>query len=632
MPASAPVSRHTFSGTTLAALVCMALAACAQTPPQTPAKADAPKAEAPKNAAAAAPTQQAQAQAQTQAPAAPKAGTSAGQPAAQAPSAPQVLRASPPAEPEPKLPNQELTDAILYEFLLAEIAGQRGNVGLAAQAYADLAKRTHDPRIARRAAEIALFARMNKAALESARIWYEADPGSSRARQALIGLLIAANQFEEVEPLLRNLLAAKDADTTALFAQLGRTLSGAADKAGALRLMQRLAADYPALPQAHVAVAQVAAASDENLALAEVRKARELRPDWESAALLEAQILQPRSNKQALDVLKDFLDRYPNSREVRINYARTLVAEKRLDEARVQFQSLVKIFPQDAEVVYAVALLSLQAKDYAQAEANLRRLLELDVRDKNQVRMYLGQVAEEQKHYADALQWYGQVDGGEQYLLARIRYANVLSQQGRVDAARAWLHDTEAKDNQSSVQLALAEAQILRDNNDVKGGFDLLGGMLERMPNNPELLYDYAMLAERLDRMDVLETNLKKLIELRPENAQAYNALGYSLADRNLRLPEARALIEKALKLAPDDAFIIDSMGWVLYRQGQVKEAIEYLQKAFAARPDAEIAAHLGEVLWSSGDRASAVRILREAKDKSPENETLQATLKRLNQ
>jgi predicted Zn-dependent protease len=612
-------------GALAAAVVGLLISACASAPPGGPASPNATPGNATPATPAAAPAPASATDDQS---------SDSEGPDDAAPAAPALaMQPPPPVEAKPQLPSEELTDAILYEFLLAEIAGQRGNVGLSAQAYLDLAKRTHDPRIARRATEIALFAHMNKAALESARIWYETDSGSSRALQVLIGLLIASNQFDEVEPYLRGLLNAPGADTGALMLQLSRTLSAASDKAGALKLMQKLAAGYPQSAEAHAAVAQVAAAaSNENLALAEVKKARELRPGWESAVLLQAQILQPHSNAEALYVLKDFLDQHPNSREVRLNYARTLVAEKRYDEARAQFQELSKSFPQDADVAYAVALLALQAKDYTLAESSLRRLLGLDFRDKDQVRMYLGQIAEEQKRYPDALKWYGDVQEGEQYLAARIRYANVLSLQGRVAAARAWLHDTEARDPDAGVQLGLAEAQILRDNNDAKGGFDLLGGMLERMPNNPDLLYEYAMMAERIDRIDVLESSLRKLIDLRPDNAHAYNALGYTLADHNMRLPEARSLIEKALKLAPDDAFIIDSMGWVLYRQGQVKESIEYLQKAFAARPDAEIAAHLGEVLWSSGDHASAERILREAKAKSPENETLQATLKRLNQ
>ena len=170
---------------------------------------------------------------------------------------------------------------------------------------------------------------------------------------------------------------------------------------------------------------------------------------------------------------------------------------------------------------------------------------------------------------------------------------------------------------------------MLRDANQPREAFDLIGNGLQRMPDQPELLYDYAMLAEKLERMDLLETNLKKLISLQPDHAHAYNALGYSLADRNLRLPEAQGLIEKALQLSPNDPFIIDSMGWLMYRMGRHKQALEYLRKAYTARPDPEIAAHLGEVLWVDGEHREAEKIWLEAAKVTPGNDALKSTIKR---
>jgi len=281
-------------------------------------------------------------------------------------------------------------------------------------------------------------------------------------------------------------------------------------------------------------------------------------------------------------------------------------------------------------MAFAVALLSLQLKDYDSAERYLRRLIESPYRDKDGVRLYLGQVAEERKNLPEALRWYGEVSGGEQYVQAQIRYAQVLARQGKLDEARARLQQAAAKDSQQRVQLVLAEAQLLRDANQPKAAFDLVGQALDRVPNNPELLYDYAMLAEKIERVDILEASLRKLIEIRPEHAHAYNALGYSLAERNQRLPEARELIEKALQLAPDDSFIVDSMGWVLYRMGNLKDSLGYLRRAYAGRPDAEIAAHLGEVLWALGERAEAERVWGEATRETPDNETLVNTIKRL--
>ncbi|HVQ61644.1 MAG TPA: tetratricopeptide repeat protein [Burkholderiales bacterium] len=538
---------------------------------------------------------------------------------------------APESENRATYPNQELTEALLYEYLLAEIAGQRGSVALSAQAYVDLAKRTRDPRIARRATEIALYARMNNAAIEAATVWHEADPSSTRALQALAGMLVSMGRYDEALPRLKELLAGSASDTATGFTQITRTLANAQDKQAALKLTQNLAADYPQVPEAHFAVARMAAnAGEDRLAIDEVRKARQLRPDSEAAVLLEAQLLQKTSVEQAGAVLADYLKKYPPAREARLAYARTLVAQKRFTEARAEFEKLMTGMPESTDMAFAVALLSLQLKDYDSAEKYLKGLLATNYRDKDGVRLYLGQVAEERKDLPQALKWYGEVGEGEQYVQAQIRYAQVLAHQGKLDAARARLQDAAAKNSQQRIQLTLAEAQLLRDANQPKAAFDLVGRALDRVPNNPDLLYDYAMLAEKIERVDVLESSLRKLIEIRPEHAHAYNALGYSLADRNQRLPEAQELIEKALKLAPDDSFIIDSMGWVLYRRGKLKDSLTYLRRAYAGRPDPEIAAHLGEVLWALGERSEAERVWGDATKESPDNEALASTIKRL--
>jgi tetratricopeptide (TPR) repeat protein len=529
------------------------------------------------------------------------------------------------------LPNQELTENLLYEFLLAEIAGQRGNVALSAQAYVDLAKRTRDPRIARRATEVALYARMNNAAVDAATIWHETEPGSTRPLEALAGLLITAGRYDDALPNLKKLLAGSANDTANGFTQLTRTLANAQDKGAALKLVQSLAADHPRLAEAHFAVARAAVnGGDERLALEEARKAGQLRPDWEAPVLLEAQLLQKVSVDQAASRLTGYLKKHPAARETRLAYARLLVAQKRFGDARAEFQKLMAGVPDSSDMAFAVALLSLQLKDYDAAEKYLRSLIESPYRDKDGVRLYLGQVAEERKNLPEALRWYGEVGEGEQYVQAQVRYAQVLARQGKLDEARARLQQAAAKSSQQRVQLILAEAQLLRDANQPNAAFDLVGQALDRVPNNPELLYDYAMLAEKIERVDILEASLRKLIEIRPEHAHAYNALGYSFAERNQRLPEARELIEKALQLAPDDSFIIDSMGWVLYRMGNLKDSLGYLRRAFAGRPDPEIAAHLGEVLWALGERAEAERVWGDATRETPENETLVNTIKRL--
>jgi tetratricopeptide (TPR) repeat protein len=536
------------------------------------------------------------------------------------------------AATSPALPKQDLTDQVLYEFLLAEIAGQRGNPTLSAEAYVDLARRTKDPRIARRAVEVSRIARQPAAAVEASRIWLETEPESGEALRTLTGLLVATNQLDEAQPYLQKILAS-DTNRGEGFLQLNRLVANNPDKAASLKLIQGLAQGYPKLPQAHFAVAQAAAsAGNDELAVKELREALRLQPDWELAALFQAQLLQQKSNAEALEFLQGYLKKYPKARDVRLAYARTLVGERKYVEARAEFQSLQKDFPDNTDVLFAVGVLSMQLEDWTGAETTFKRLMSLDYRDPNTLRLYLGQIAEEQKQYPDALQWYAEVTRGEHYMNAQIRQAQVISKQGDLPGARDFLQKVNAQSNQQRVQLILAEAQLLRDADQTKEAFVVVERGLDKLPENPELLYDYAMLAEKLDRMDIMESSMRKLLRIKPDHAHAYNALGYSLADRNQRLEEAQDLIEKALKLAPDDAFILDSMGWVLFRRGQNEEALKYLRRAYTLRPDAEIGAHLGEVLWVTGQRAEAQKIWDEAGAKGPANDTLVKTIQRLKQ
>ena len=530
---------------------------------------------------------------------------------------------------EGDLPDQALSESVLYEFLLGEIALQRGSAGLSAQTYVDLAKRTRDPRIARRALEIAAFARLPTFQIEAARIWHESDPKSPGALQALAGLLVGARRTDEAEPYLEKLLAHDGTAAPNGFMQLNRFLNANPDRAANLRMVQRLAEKYPNLEQADFAVAQAAfAANDEALALQAIRRAAAKRPDWEVAAIFEAQILQRKAPDAAAQRLSGFLEKNPGSREVRLNFARVLVGMRKYAEARTEFQALLAANPNNTEVIYSVGLLAVQLKDFDIAEANLKRLLELGFRESNSVRLTLGQIAEEKKDWQGALEWYRQVGRGEQFLPARLRHAQVLARQGKLDEARGFLRNLDVGGAQQ-VQVVVAEAQLLREANQHQEAFSVLGKALEGQPDQPELLYDHALTAEKLENFAVLEANLRKLIQARPDHAHAYNALGYSYADRNIQLPEARKLIERALELAPDDFYIVDSMGWVLYRMGDIKGALEQLRRAYDGRPDGEIGAHLGEVLWVSGARDEAERIWKEALEAHPGNETLQKTIKR---
>ena len=549
---------------------------------------------------------------------------------AQGKAAPKDSGAPPPPRAAAEPPATELTEQVMFKMMLAEIAVQRGQPQVAVPAYLELARETRDPRVAQRATEVAWNARAIPAALEAAGIWLQSDPGSQRARQVIAALLVNQERLSEALPHLQGWLAADKANVGPTFLQISSLVARHKDKNSAWELMQALAEPYPQVPEAHLAVAQAAWNADQpEAALNGARAALELRPDWEIAALFQAQALQRRSNSEALAFLAEYLQRYPKAKDVQLNYARLLVAEKNYAEARRQFEALVNEYPQNADVAMAVGLLALQAADHDAAEVNFRRALAANYKDPDAVRLYLGQVNEERKRFDDALKWYDAVTHGEHYVSAKARYAGVLAKQGRLADARKYLQQVGPQNDQQRVQLILAEGNLLREASAYQEAYDLLGRSLEARPDHPDLLYDHAMLADKVKRVDVLESNLRRLIKLRPDHAHAYNALGYTLADRNERLSEARDLIETGLKLAPEDPFIMDSMGWVLYRLGQNDAALDYLRRAHAQRPDAEIAAHLGEVLWVLGRRDEARKVWDDALKQHPASDMLQETMRR---
>lgn len=533
-----------------------------------------------------------------------------------------------------RLPRQALTPGVLFQFLLAEIAGQRGDVGLSSETYRDLARNTRDPRVARRAAEIAFYARQYDAAIESARLWIEVEPESSQARQMMTALLVASGRIGELEAHLVSQLAAEKARSdggaglAASLLHLNRPLARLSDKQGALRLVEKVTAPYVGTAEARFTRAQAAwNAGNPALARSEMDEALSLRPDWEQAALARAQFVA--GSADALDFLGRFVEAHPKAREARLAYSRLLVGERRYADARREFNELLAASPDNVDAIYAIAILSLQLNDLKEAETRLKRLVELNSPEINSARLYLGQIAEEGKRWEEALKWYGQIAPGTQYLPARLRIAHVLVRQGRLDEARARLQESAAADPRERAQILIGEAQLLRDAGRHADVYAVLDGGLAAHPDQPDLLYEAALAAEKVGKIDAMERNLRRLIEIKPDHAHAYNALGYSLADRNERLDEAQRLIEKALELAPGDPYILDSKGWVLFRRGETALALEILKKAFALRADPEIAAHLGELLWVLGRRDEAMKTWEDALKAAPANETLIGTLRK---
>lgn len=522
----------------------------------------------------------------------------------------------------------DLSPQWLYQYLLAEIAGQRGQLDVSAAAYADLAKKTRDPRIARRATEVALHTRRIDAAMASARLWVELAPTDPAARQMLASLLAAGNKLDELADFLGRELAAAGPQLDATLMRMNRAFARMPDKIAVSKLVDKLTVPYLERAEARFARAQAAVnAGDIDRGVVEIDAALKLRPDWEPAALFKAQHLK--RGPEAVAFLERFVAANPKASEARLALARALVGEKRYEDSLREFRRLLDEFPDNPDVVYANGVLLLQLGKPVEAEPVLRQAVELGKGDPNPARYYLGQIAEEDKRYEEALQRYDQVNEGEHEVAAAMRGAQVLTRMGRLEAARERLTKARAKLPDEAIRLWIAESQLLRDAGRKQESHDVLQTALAGTPDDTELLYELALAAERLERVADAERHLRRLIELKPESSQGYNALGFTLADRNIRLEEARQLIDKALSLSPGDPFILDSKGWVQFRLGDAAGALETLKRAFAMRPDPEIAAHIGEVLWSLGRREEASAVWRDAVKSDPANAVLAATIKR---
>ncbi|MFC5472873.1 tetratricopeptide repeat protein [Paraherbaspirillum soli] len=547
-----------------------------------------------------------------------------------------AARTMPVKPPEEHLPSVELSKEILFKVLSSEIAFQRGNWQAAYVTLLSVAQQTRDPRLARRAAEMALSAKQANEALVAIRLWRELAPDSEEATQYYLGFIMLSNNLAEAQPILEQRL--KDAPQQArgvMLLQIQRLLVRAQDKPAAFALLEKLVAPYLNLAEAHLALAQEASAAGDNTrAHDEAQIALKLKPDSELAILTAAQVATDKTEVEHL--LTDFLKTYPNAREVRMAYARTLIEQKSYEKARSQFETLLKSDKQDISTIFALGLLNAQIGDNKAAERYLSDYIKQltahpdEARDTTQALLILAQIAAERNDTDAALNWLAQVEPGESYLDAQLRRAQLIARRGDIDAARSILSDLETHGEREQIQVTQVEAQLLRDANRPRDAMKVLEVALKAHPDNTDLLYDYAMVAEKLDNLSVMETALRKLIALAPNNQQAYNALGYSLAERNIRLPEALTLIEKAFTLAPQDPFIIDSMGWIQYRLGNLTEAESQLRNAYRLLPDPEIAVHLGEVLWVKGQKKDAQKLWREVHSKDPQNNALKSTLARL--
>jgi len=532
--------------------------------------------------------------------------------------------------PQLNLPNVALTDRMLYEFLLGDIAVQRDKPELAAQAYLDLAKTTRDPRVARRAAQLSYEARQFDTAVEAFKLWQELEPSSPLAKQMLLSLLLSGGKLQEARPHLDAVLQADPANAGRTIISIYPLAARSPDKSATLAWMIDATRPYPQVAEGHWAVAQAAlAAGNKDMALTEAHRAVTLKPDWDVAAVFEAELYLSSEPQKGLSLLKKFLNAHPDNKDLRLFYARALLNQKQFAASRDEFQRLLKDRPESPDLAFAIALISMQLGEYARAEYELQLALSKGGKEESTVHYYLAQLNEARQNDAAALVHYRQVKNGEYEYAARLREVALLDKAGKLSEARESLHRAVAKNDPQRAQLIMIDAQLLREEKKYEASFQVLAKGLEKFPENPDLLYQTAMAADKLKKSELFEQLIRKLMKLTPDNAHAYNALGYSLLDRNQRIPEAIKLVEKAYQLAPEDAAIIDSMGWGQYLLGNLDKSAEYLKRAFAANPDPEIAAHLGEVLWKQGDTDGARKVWAESAKANPDNEALKAVMKR---
>ena len=537
-----------------------------------------------------------------------------------------------------KLPNVRLTDELFYKILASEIAFQRGQWQPSYVTLLSVAQQTRDPRIAKRAMEMALAARQPGEALSAIRLWRELSPESNEATQYYLGFMLTNGELDEIKSVYSQKLAeSQPAQRGILMLQAQRLLSRAKDKQAALAVLDQIVAPYQSGPDAKVAQAQAALnAGDKARAIREARQVLTLKPDSELAILTIAQASAP---AEAIPELQTFIDKNPAAQDLRIALASLLIEQKRYADASAQFKLILRDKPEDTNATYTLAVLALEQHQLDEAEAGFIRYLQLseqksEERDLTLAYLNLARIAYERKNPQQAQEWLAKVDAMDgrnpAWFGVQLRRASLYARMGNLPQARDILHTTTAGSESEEIQLIQTEAQLLRDSGSVLETVEVLRQGIKRFPNASDLMYDYAMVLESQQNFTEMEAQLRKVIQLAPDNQHAYNALGYSFADRNIRLDEATALIEKANQLAPEDPYILDSLGWVYFRKGDHAKAEEILRKAFSMRTDPEIAAHLGEVLWVKGDQSTALQIWRDALKKDATNQSLRNTLDRL--
>jgi len=546
---------------------------------------------------------------------------------------------------EPAAKRSALDAPLFYEILLGEIDARSQDPGTAFSLLLDAAQKTKDAALYHRAVQVALQARSGDSALQAARAWSQALPESREANHFVLQILLGMNRVADTQESLRREISLTPAkDRRDLIWSLPQGFERMSDRQAAATTVQKALSNWLADPSLGATAWAVIgrlwqAAGDKAKALDAATKGLAVDAHSEHPALLALSLMDSKTPQAESLVKKHLANARP---EFRMAYVKVLLKNQREDDAQRELQAIRSLTPDYADAWLIDGALAMQAGQSALAEKQLEHYLALvdaqpalqqapeTQRGRSQAFLSLSQLAQQRKDLSTAEAWLQRVDNPEDVLRAQVRRATLIARQGRVDEAIALIQALPENSDADAGLKRSAEVQLLRDEKLYARARDRLQQLTKQFPDDLDLVYELSMAEERLGNLPEMERLLRQLIAARPDDANAYNALGYSLADHNLRLPEAIELIKKALELSPNNPFITDSLAWAEFRSGHLDEAVRLLRAAFKERPDAEIAAHLGEVLWQAGQQQEALQVFRDSLKLNPDNETLSDTLKRL--
>lgn len=533
--------------------------------------------------------------------------------------------------PEPQPPTRELDEDLVYSYLVGEIAAHRGDLRLSQSHYQHAAILARDAYAAERATRIALHLKDYQAGLAAVRRWVELAPNDLTARQLATVLFLRDKQLDAAGEQLDALVLIANARGVDGYLQAAGALSVENDRAGAETLMQGLNARNPDDVRSLYGLGVLEAAHRRfEDAESHLREVLQRKPEWEQPRVLLARVLVAQSRRdEALTMLADSVGRYPDSSVLRTAYSRMLVDAGDYAKALEQFRHLYRQSPDDDEIAFGYAMLATQQEQWDEARP-VWQVLRGRPERRDEASYYLAQIEERTGHEDLAIGLFGTVTGSELKVDAVMRAAQILGRTGRLGQARDLLQQARIANPGRAADLYVAETQLVQKHGDSEVALHLYDDGLRAFPDNHDLRYNRALFVLELGDFPGMEKDLRLILAQDPDNADALNALGYTLADRNERLDEAFTLVARALKLKPDSPAVLDSMGWVLYRQGDLVQAASHLRRALELTRDDEIAAHLGEVLWVKGQRDDAQAVWREALVHKPDSDKIRAVIERL--